>query len=255
MTSISRLFHRLLQGLVVVVGLNAGPALAISPQLLVPHSLPYDVYRGGSLLGEGTVSLKPAGTAGCWFYAQEAKPRSWLRLISGDVLEQSHFCTQDGQLRPLAFRYNREGVGSGKENFSLRFDWPTLEAVYQNGDIKPLVAGVVDRLSMQLVLRDWLMAEKAATGKEPLGEREVRFADRRKIDSYIFQIRAHERIETPAGTFDTTRLDRIDSNKRRTQFWLSPQHGYIVIKAEQQREDDPVIRLLLKRLPEAPRKP
>jgi hypothetical protein len=251
MTSIPLLLRRLSQAAVVLAALASGAAAAVSPSLLTASSLPYEVYRGGSLLGEGTVSLKPAGPANCWFYTQEAKPRSWLRLLSGDVLEQSNFCIQDGKLRPVAYRYNRDGVGTSKENFSLRFDWAKQQAIYQTGDVKNLPEGTVDRLSMQLILRDWLISEKALTGKEPTGEREVLFADRKKIDSYVFQVRAHERVETPAGVFDTTRLDRTDSTKRRTQFWLSPAHGYIVVKAEQQREDDPVIRLLLKRLPES----
>ncbi len=250
MMTIRTLLLRLSVSVATAASLATGASQALSPTLLAPGSLPYDVYRGGTLLGEGTVSLKPAGPADCWFYTQEAKPRSWLRLLSGDVLEQSNFCVQDGKLRPVAYRYNRDGVGTSKENFSLRFDWPNNQAIYQTGDVKALREGVVDRLSMQLVLRDWLLGEKALTGKEPTGQREVLFADRKKIDSYIFQIRAHERVTTPAGTFDTTRLDRTDSNKRRTQFWLSPAHGYIVIKAEQQREDDPVIRLVLKKLPE-----
>jgi len=117
--------------------------------------------------------------------------------------------------------------------------------------VRPVTDGTLDRLSLQLALRDWLLSERAATGKEPTGEHEVIFADRKRIDSYTFQIKAHERVETPAGTFDTTRLDRTDSKNRRTQFWLSPQHGYIVVKAEQQRDDDPVIRLLLTQVPAA----
>ncbi|MDB5967787.1 MAG: hypothetical protein JWQ90_237 [Hydrocarboniphaga sp.] len=229
--------------------LAAPPVLALSPNLLVPSALPYNVYRGGSLLGEGLISLKPAGTPDCWFFSQEASPKSWLKLLSGDVLEQSNFCVQDGKIRPVAYRYSRDGVGSGKENFSLRFDWPKQQAIYQNGDVRPITEGTLDRLSIQLALRDWLLSERSATGKEPVGEHEVKFADRKKVDSYRFEVRAHERVTVPAGTFDTTRLDRTDSKTRRTQFWLSPEHGYIVIKAEQQRDDDPVVKLMLNKLP------
>jgi len=229
----------------------ADPAIAVAPDLLVPSSLPYNVYRGGSLLGEGHIALKPGATPDCWFFSQEATPKGWLKLVSGDVLEQSHFCILDGKIRPVAYRFSRDGVGSSKENFSLRFDWPKQQAIYQNGDVRPVTDGTLDRLSLQLALRDWLLSERAATGKEPTGEHEVIFADRKRIDSYTFQIKAHERVETPAGTFDTTRLDRTDSKNRRTQFWLSPQHGYIVVKAEQQRDDDPVIRLLLTQVPAA----
>lgn len=225
------------------------PAYALSPELLISHRLDYDVYRDGTLLGDGQIELKPANAADCWSYSQQAKPRSWLRWLSGDILEQSHVCIADGRLRPIAYRYSRDGVGAGKENFSLRFDWPRMVAINQNGDARPLAADTVDRLSLQLVLRDWLLSERAATGKEPKGEKEVRFIDRKKPDSYRFQIRAHEAVSTPAGTFNTVRLDRTDNSKRRSQFWLSPEHGYIVIKAEQQKDDDPVLQLVLRSLP------
>lgn len=229
--------------------LAAQPVLAVAPGLLVPSSLPYNVYRGDSLLGEGKISLKPASSPDCWFYSQEASPKGWLKMLSGDVLEQSNFCLVDNKIRPVAYRYSRDGVGSSKENFSLRFDWAKSQAIYQNGTVRPVTEGTLDRLSIQLALRDWLLTERAAAGKEPSGEHEVKFADRKKIDSYRFEVRAHERVTVPAGSFDTVRLDRTDSKTRRAQFWLSPEHGYIVIKAEQQRDDDPVVRLMLSKMP------
>jgi hypothetical protein len=249
----TRLVPTLLSAAVAATGLFATqPAAALSPELLVPSSLPYNVYRGDSQLGIGNISLKPAGTPDCWFFSQEASPQSWLKLVSGDVLEQSNFCVVDGKIRPVAYRYSRDGVGSSKENFSLRFDWTKNQAIYQNGDVRPVTEGTLDRLSIQLALRDWLLSEKAATGKEPTGEHEVKFADRKKVDSYRFEVRAHERVTVPAGTFDTVRLDRTDSKTRRAQFWLSPEHGYMLIKGEQQRDDDPVVKLMLSKLPAEP---
>jgi hypothetical protein len=222
---------------------------AVDPQLLVEQTLKYDVYRGDTALGKGLIQLRNAGTPGCYFYSQEAFPKSWLRWLSGDILEQSNFCVQNDAIKPVAYRYNRDGVGAGKENLSLRFDWAKHEAIDQTGQVRVLEDGMLDRLSLQLALRDWLLAERSRGGAEPTGEREVRFPDRKGIESYRFQVRAHERVETPAGSFDTVRLDRVDNPKRRAQFWLSPRHQYIVVKAEQQREDDPVLRLVLSKAP------
>ncbi len=251
-TSCFRPARRLRQLAVLAAGsLFAVSASALSPNLLVAHSLQYDVYRGDTELGDGKIELKPAGTPDCWYYSQEAFPKSWLRWLSGDILEQSHVCVLEGRMRPIAYRFNRSGVGASKENFSLRFDWSKREVTWQNGNVQPLTDEVVDRLSLQLVLRDWLLSEQAASGKEPEGEKEVIFADRKKLDSYVFQVKAHEEVKVPAGTFRTTRLDRIDNKNRRSQFWLSPEHGYIVIKAEQQKDDDPVLKLLLKKMPAA----
>lgn len=233
----------------IIAACAAVSAVALSPELLRPHVLHYQVYRGDTALGEGRIELKPAGTANCFFYEQQATPKAWVRWLSGEILEQSHFCVHENTIRPVAFRYHRSGVGSGKENFSLRFDWAKHEAVNQNGEVRKIEDGMVDRLSMQLLLRDWIVGEKARSGKEPEGEFEVSFPDRKRNERYRFQIRARETVETPAGRYDTVRLDRIDSTKRRSQFWLSPELGYVVVRAEQQRNDDPVLSLVLSKKP------
>lgn len=242
----------LARGLAAVLMLTGSCAFAIQPETLQPNVLHYKVERGSTELGKGLITTKSAGAPDCYFYSQEAFPKSWLRMITGDVLEQSHFCIKNGKIQPVAYRYNRDGAGSAKENFSLRFDWEHHLVIDQQGKERPLEDGMLDKISIQVALRDWLLATRAATGKEPTEEHEVRFPDKDEFEKYRFHIRAHERIETPAGSFDTVRLDRTDNPRRRSQFWLSPEHGYIVIKAEQQKGDDPVIRLLLSEPPTAP---
>jgi len=224
----------------------------LDPMLLQPVKFSYKVSRGDATLGDGTISLQHDERPDCYLYSQIAKPTStWVKLLSSDVVEQSWFCVQNGHPVPTAFRYHREGFGSSKENFALTFDWTKMQVTNEAGKSFALEDNVIDRLLIQLVLRNWLIQSVNETGRLPIGEeRTVHYADDDKVDSYRFAIKAQETTTVPAGTFATVRIDRTDSTNRRSQFWVSPSLNYAVVKAEQQKRDDPVIRLELTRTPE-----
>lgn len=235
----------------------AGPAAqAFDASVLTPFHYGYQLSRGGSVVGRGSVRLEPDQREGCFLFSQTAKPTTWwLKAVSGPVIEQSWFCIREGKPQPTVFRYHREGVGAERENYSVNFDWARGVYTNERGDQHALVEDTLDRLLMQLVLREWIVSAVATTGQAPTGARVVRFAERDKIEDYTFELRARETVNTPAGSFDTVRLDRTDSRRRRAQFWLAPELNYAVVKAEQQRDDDPVIRLLLSAVPNAPAAP
>lgn len=243
--------RRFATGLALLAGcLSAAPALALDESLLQPVEYRYHLSRGGSKVGNGVISLRNTDRPGCYLYSQEARPTAfWVKLLSSDVVEQSWFCVQDSGVVPTTFRYHRDGIGASRENFAVTFDWTRSVATTERGSEYPVEAGIVDRLLMQLVLRDWILTTVRDTGKLPDGEKQVRFADRNKVDDYTFAVRAEETVKVPAGSFPTIRLDRTDSTHRRTQFWLAPDLNYAVVKAEQQRDDDPVVGLVLTKVP------
>jgi len=235
----------------LVASLPLAPALALDESLLQAVRYDYTVSRGGSKVGDGIISLKEDEKPGCYLYSQVAKPTVfWLKLMSSDVVEQSWFCLNEAHDPvPTVYRYHRDGLGSGSETFSITFDWANMKALNERGEHYDIEDGTVDRLLMQLVLRNWIISAVKETGKLPDGEQRVLFADQDKLEDYVFEIRAEAAVKVPAGTFDTIRLDRTDSTHRRTQFWLAPELNYAVVKAEQQRNDDPVVRLVLEKLP------
>lgn len=236
-------------GCLLAIGVVDGAA-AFDASVLEPFEYRYQLSRGGEAVGSGEVSLERDQREGCYLFSQTATPTTWwLKALSGPVVEQSWFCIQDGRPQPTVFRYHREGFRSERENFSVNFDWARKVFRNEQGQEYPLDADTLDRLLMQLVLREWIVSTVAATGQVPRGERVVRFAERDKIEDYTFEIMARETVKTAVGEFDAVRLDRTDSQHRRTQFWLAPQLNYAVVKAEQQRGDDPVIRLVLNALP------
>lgn len=238
----------------VLSGLCAAPAQALDPAVLTPVEYRYQLSRGGAVIGDGVIALRNGDSSGCYLYSQTAEPTAmWLRMLSSEVVEQSWFCIRDGRLQPTAFRYHRNGIGASAENFSLNFDWSQGRVVNERGEGLAIADSTVDRLLMQLILRDWVLAAVKTSGKPPQGEKVVSFAEKNKLREYRFAVHGEEAISVPAGRFATIRLDRVDSKRNRSRFWLAPALDYAVVKAEQQRDDDPMISLVLKTPPQPPR--
>lgn len=237
-----------------LLGFAAVPAHALDPALLTPVEYHYRLSRGGAVIGDGVIALRDGDSTGCYLYSQTAEPSAlWLRMLSSEVVEQSWFCIRDGRLQPTAFRYHRNGIGASAENFSLNFDWSQRRVVNERGEGLAITDTTVDRLLMQLILRDWVLAAVNTSGKPPQGEKTVSFAEKNKLREYRFAVQGEEELSVPAGSFSTIRLDRVDSKRNRSRFWLAPALDYAVVKAEQQRDDDPMISLVLQTRPQPPR--
>lgn len=205
-------------------------------------AMPYKVERGNTTVGSGEVRLAPAAAESCFTLTQTAKPNFLLRLISGPATQSSEFCTQpDGSLRSYRYDQYRTGVGSDSENYSLSFHWD--EGVVRGGRFESMAIenGQTDPLLLQLRVRQWMCAGP----HEPEDTLTLSFIDKRGSKQYVFAVTSHEPVTVPAGTFDSVRVERIDADDRMSRFWLDPENQYQLLKAEQQKRDDPVVRLSL----------
>ncbi len=225
------------------------PALASSCDALEPFKLRYEVERGDTRLGTGEVRLASAGVESCYRLQQTATPHFLLRWLSGPAEQNSEFCRlPDGRLRAYGYSQHRTGVGAEKENYALEFDWS--EQVVRGGrfgetEITPEHA---DTLMLQIRVRRWLCELESQARLDAAEPIELPYVDHRGTGSYTFAITGPESVETPAGRFDTLLVERIDADDREAKFWLEPGRNYRLVKAEQRKDDDPVIRLSL--LPE-----
>ena len=235
--------HRLLLTALLLIAASL-PATA---GRLDPHTATYELYRGGTTLGEAKVRLRAAETPGCFVYSYTATP-SWLfRWATGELTERSEFCTDDGRLIPDFYRYHRDGIGAGDENFKLHFDHEQGIVTDHKGDERELPPGAVDRLLVQLE------ALRLVEGMGfPVEERvlTVTVVDDDRIKNYTLAVVGEETVTVPAGEFRTIRIERIKDEKKTTRFWVAPELDNLLVKVEQQRKDDPVVGLSLKRAPE-----
>lgn len=224
----------------------AAPDQAPAPRCDALHTFaaPYRIERGDTTLGTGEVRLEPADTPQCYTLRQVAKPHFLLRWLSGPAVQEAELCQQDdGSLRSQSYRQERSGIGSDGENFALEFDWEAAEVHGGRFGTLPLQPGQSDPLSLQLRVRQWLCAQPAEQDWTTLDPLLLPVIDKRGADSYTIAVIAREFTDTPAGRFDTLRVERIDAPDRKARFWLDLDNDFQLVKGEQQKRDDPIVRL------------
>ena len=133
-------------------------------------------------------------------------------------LSSSGLITKQG-LRPQHFNHKR-GVDASKE-ISAEFDWATqqLTLIHQAQRAQlALPEGTQDRLSAMYQFM-FLRLENVATLDFPM-------TNGNKLDSYHYAIGARQKIDTPAGKFDSRYLDSQGKpGESRTEIWLETQHN------------------------------
>lgn len=222
--------------LLLLMGL-AWPAAAGA---LTPLDAHYVLSRGVLTLGTARFQLNPAGADGCWRYEYQANPTGLARLFIGEVNERSEFCVVDGEVRSSSFEFRRADDPS--KNFSLEFDWTARTVRSSGGEMRQIEGGMVDRLAMQIAIQRWVKARSGHPGAEELSVTQV---EDKRAKVYRFRITGREMIESPAGKFDTVRVERVDDPKKSTRFWLAPGADYRAVRVEQTRKGDEQFKMLL----------
>ena len=159
----------------------------------------------------------------------------------GRIVETSRGTLVDGRPRPG--RYDYDPGGKKKRALGVVLDWKagTLTTRYKGRETQTsLQPGLLDKLVYQLAL----MGDLAAGGTLNYS-----VADSNGITEYALARRGEERIVTPAGTFDTTRIERVNGNsKRHTVLWCAPKLGHLPVKIEHREKDGKTTTALLQRL-------
>lgn len=235
--------------LVLVAALASAAATARAADIdaerhLQPRSDRYQVEWSGVSLGEGTISLERDGE-NCYHYVSRTNPIALVRWTYGSPREESRFCVRDGRLIPQHFRYINDKRED--DSFRLDFDW-------RSGQVKALKGGVMtvrdvpeeayDRFVIREAVRLWVIDHVEGDGP---AEREFVMVDDDRIKAYRFAIGGEETVETPAGTFETVRVDRVGDPKREAHYWLAPTRDYVPVKLEQLRKGKPELRMTLLR--------
>lgn len=162
-------------------------------------------------------------------------------LVAG-VSESSRFRLQDGQLLPLRYKYDRTGLGKPRKS-RQHFDWNSMQVNGQDkkGDYQlPLHAGVLDKSSYQLALQ-----KDVATGEDSLS---YIVLDGDDLDTYDFRVLGDEQIETPLGTLNTVKVERVrdpGQNKRKTTLWFAKDWGYLLVQLNQVERDGKEYTIML----------
>lgn len=224
------------RALLLAAALAAVPALGAEPQL--PElKLRYAAAWNGMHLGEIVVSLKPDEQKDCYRYESNTEPIGMVRWFYGKPREISRFCVAGGKVVPKHFSYE------ARDGFTLAFDAAAGKVKDDAGKVREVPANAQDRFGLQQAVRLWLLENK---DKAEPGSVEFTMIDDDRVRTYRFAITARERIQIPAGAFDTVRVERVDSKKRISRFWIAPERDWMPVKVESGKNGKVELRMELK---------
>jgi Protein of unknown function (DUF3108) len=179
----------------------------------------YELQRNGSAIADVTEQLRYAD--GSYRLTETWKGRGLYALL-GAARRVSEGTIVDHVLRPREFFDER----TGRDTARAWFDWKanTLTMQYK-GERKsePLQPDGQDRLS-------FLLALSLLPGNSPTASYHI--ADGKGISHHRYRLGGRERIRTPAGEFDTVRVERVrePNEKDSAELWLAVELGYIAVR-------------------------
>lgn len=138
--------------------------------------------------------------------------------------EYSRFSWRDCQSTPSHYAYQSKGFGISRGG-EVDFDWPKQQATGSKIGLYDLDLNTVDALSLAMMARCVLAR----------GETEFHFsvAEADGKTDFNFKVVGHEKLETPAGTYDTIKVERVYGHKgKKTFMWSAPELDYFMIRME-----------------------
>lgn len=207
-----------------------------------PSDARYVLSRGMVGLGEAHFRLTPQGAPGCWRYEYKAEPSMLARMFIGIVSERSDFCIVNGAVLSQQFVFKR--ADKSADDFTLDFNWKDRVVRSSVGEMRALENGMVDRLAMQIAVQNWVVQRGGVAGPEEIAVSKV---EDDRVKTYRFRIMGRETIKTPAGSFDTVRVERVGDPKKSTRFWLAPSRDWLAVKVEQTKGGSEQLKMLLAR--------
>ena len=185
----------------------------------------YSLFHQGLKIGEMHRSFHQTGD-GYVFYS-EFKTTGLISLFRKDhVIEESYWLVHDAEYRPLRYRYRQSG-GKKPRTSDIGFDWRQQQITNRVGTTirhMPTEDGMLDPLLYQLVIMRDLNQGVIPTLYTLV-------ADDGRIKTYHFKYRGRETVDTPAGRFETIKLERHrPDSKRMTLFWCATGADHVPVK-------------------------
>lgn len=201
----------------------------------------YDFERGRLSIGETRIGLERSQDD-IYRYWSESKATGFASIFIDDVIkEESLFRFEDGRLWPVSYEYRQLNSGKNRAE-DIVYDWTDgIATVNYRGheSVVELESGTMDRFLMQLAI--------SLHSRDGTLERTYRIIDNSRIKTYQLRSTETETLTTPAGTFETLRVERIDDNKdKKLRLWLAPELDYLPVKIEQEKLNEEPLRLVLK---------
>ncbi len=189
--------------------------------------------RQGMMSATGTRTLEKQAD-GRWQLTSRAQ------VMMLELVEQSQFEIEDGQVRPL--RYEYINPLSKKRSRTLQFDWAKQQVTETRGKKTfALEPKTLDRLSIQMQSQlDLCTAPDKFTGNT------YAIADRKSIKHYVVEKVGMAELDTAVGKLQTVELKRYRQGQpeNATRLWIAPAWDCLLVKLED-RDDGDLVELSL----------
>lgn len=170
-------------------------------------------------------------------------------FFSGKITERSIWDFHNGRARPLQYSY-KDTNKKKERDVSLVFDWDKKTVTNTiNGD--PWNMSITPDTQDKLIYQINIMLSLLENSN--LKTIEINVADGGKLKTFNAIIKKKETIETPAGKFETIRVNR-DDGKRVTTLWCAPSLNYLPVRIEHYRKGKTKVNAYLVKVTGLPQK-
>jgi hypothetical protein len=210
---------------------------------LAPFRAEYIASRNGKDIGTAQSALTPV-EGETWEFLTHTRGTSGLAALARlEVLEKSEFHWHRRLPELIQYDYRQTAAWSSRER-SLRVDAAAGRIDSRDRDQTYTLVfepGVSDRHAVALAIAAALAANAP--------ELRFRVADKGAVEWHTYRRAGSETLDTPAGPFETVRVERVrEQPGRTTTSWLAPSHGYVPVRIQQREPDGETFELRLVRL-------
>ncbi len=204
----------------------------------------YSFIAKGMDLGETHYKLERAdqGKIKQYRFSTHTEPTGLAAMLVKKIIdEESLWKWQNGELRPLYYRYQQRGK---KQRVRTRdFNWKeqkiTLTENGEQRELDGLQPGTVDEALFLISLMNDLKRNKESL-IYPV-------AKKGGWSHYEFSRGPRESITVPAGQFETRQIVRKSSKERSFRLWAAPALDYLPVQVEYREDGGKLFQLKLKK--------
>lgn len=218
---------------------------------LPEFSANYDFERGRMKVGETRIELERSQD-NIYRYSSESAATGFVSIFVDDIIkEESIFRFENDEFWPVSYEF-RQLNSSKNRNEDITYDWTdNVASINYRGheSEQELQRGMLDRFLLQLAI--------TMHSQEGTIDHVYEVLDNNRIKHFHLQGKQQETVETPAGSFKTLRVERIDRDPDKTlRLWLAPELDYLPVVIEHEKRNEEPLRLTLRSIqrgdPETP---